>query len=56
MTSSAPLEAMVERDRRVWNDCAGTYEERIVCGHPDVLAYESFEEDFLDRVLAFLAR
>ena len=56
MTLSSPLEARVERDRRVWNECAGTYEERIVCGHPDVLAYESFEEDFLDRTLSFLAR
>ena len=25
-------------------------------GHPDVLAYESFEEDLLDRVLLYLAR
>ena len=56
MNLSSPLAAKVERDRRVWNECAGTYEERIVCGHPDVLAYESFEEDFLDRTLAFLAR
>ncbi len=56
MNPSVPLEEIVERDRQVWNDCADSYEERIVCGHPDVLAYESFEEDFLDRVLAFLAR
>jgi len=25
-------------------------------GHPDVTAYESFEEDLLDRVLLYLAR
>jgi SAM-dependent methyltransferase len=56
MIAPSALDAVVERDRRVWNECAGTYEERIVCGHPDVLAYESFEEDFLDRVLSFLAR
>jgi SAM-dependent methyltransferase len=56
MSLSEPLKEKVERDRRVWNECAGTYEERIVCGHPDVLAYESFEEDLLDRMLAFLAR
>lgn len=44
------------RDRRVWDDCAGVYEDRIVGGHPDVFAYEQFEEDLLDRVLLHLAR
>jgi SAM-dependent methyltransferase len=45
-----------ERDKRVWDDCAETYEEEIVEGHPDVTAYESFEEDFLDRLLTYLIR
>jgi SAM-dependent methyltransferase len=43
-----------ERDRVVWDSCARTYEKQIVSGHPDVTAYEEFEEDFLDRVLHFL--
>ena len=44
------------RDRRVWDACASVYEDRIVGGHPDVTAYESFEEDLLDRVLLYLGR
>ncbi len=43
-----------ERDRIVWDSCARTYEKQIVSGHPDVTAYEQFEEDFLDRVLHYL--
>ncbi len=43
-----------ERDKRVWDSCARTYERRIVGGHPDVTAYEAFEEDFLDRLLRYL--
>jgi len=50
------LKQKYERDRSVWNACASVYEERIVAGHPDVTAYESFEEDFLDRLLAYLIR
>ena len=45
-----------ERDRKVWNACARVYEEQIVGGHPDVLAYEGFEEDLLDRLLWNLIR
>lgn len=56
MTPSVALTDNFERDRRVWDACANTYEDRIVGGHPDVLAYEHFEEDLLDRVLLFLAR
>ncbi|MBI2842826.1 MAG: class I SAM-dependent methyltransferase [Armatimonadetes bacterium] len=44
------------RDQRVWDSCALVYEDRIVGGHPDVTAYECFEEDLLDRVLLYLAR
>ena len=56
MNLSTSMQERFERDRQVWNRCADVYEERVVCGHPDVLAYEEFEEDFLDRVLLFLAR
>lgn len=45
-----------QRDERVWDACASTYEKQIVCGHPDILAFEHFEEDFLDRVLLHLSR
>jgi len=45
-----------ERDRAVWDSCARTYEEQIVSGHPDVMAYEDFEEDLLDRLLLHLIR
>ncbi len=30
------------------------YEQAIVCGHPDVRAYEDFEEDFLDTLFRYL--
>jgi SAM-dependent methyltransferase len=49
------LELAYQRDREVWNRCAATYEERIVGGHPDIAAFEAFEEDFLDRALRHLA-
>lgn len=45
-----------KRDQEVWNACAETYEEQIVGGHPDVTAYEAFEEDLLDRFLLYLIR
>ena len=50
------LQDTYARDQRVWDACASVYEDRIVGGHPDVTAYESFEEDLLDRVLLYLAR
>jgi SAM-dependent methyltransferase len=50
------LDPAYERDRAVWNSCARTYEEQIVAGHPDVTAYEDFEEDLLDRMLLHLIR
>ncbi len=37
-----------------WDRCAADYEKAIVCGHPDVRAYEDFEEDFLDALLRYL--
>ncbi len=45
-----------ERDRRVWDACAQSYENHIVGGHPEVAAYEAFEEDLLDRILLYLIR
>ncbi len=44
------------RDRQLWDSCALSYEKSIVAGHPDVTAYEAFEEDFLDRLLLHLIR
>jgi len=48
------LSEIYQRDRRVWDDCARTYERQIVGGHPDVTAYEEFEEAILDRLLHYL--
>ncbi len=45
-----------EHDQHVWNTCAQAYEAAIVLGHPDVTAYEHFEEDLIDRLLLFLIR
>ncbi|MFQ6678821.1 MAG: class I SAM-dependent methyltransferase, partial [Fidelibacterota bacterium] len=42
-------------DKQTWDECAETYEKQIVGGHPDILAFEEFEEDFLDRILRFLS-
>lgn len=56
MRLTATLQDSYTRDQRVWDTCASVYEDRIVGGHPDVTAYESFEEDLLDRVLLYLAR
>jgi SAM-dependent methyltransferase len=53
------MSSLLERyltDQRVWDQCADTYEKHIVGGHPDILAYENFEEDLLDRILMSLAR
>lgn len=49
------LRQSFERDRHIWNACAAKYEEHIVGGHPDITAYESFEEDLLDQILRHLA-
>ncbi len=50
----ADLKTLYEKHRLAWDECASTYERQIVCGHPDITAFEQFEEDFLDRVLALL--
>ncbi len=44
------------RGQKIWDGCAQAYESAIVQGHPDVAAYERFEEDLLDRLLAYLIR
>jgi len=46
----------IHRDKQVWDECAEMYEKRIVCGHPDIAAFEAFEEDFLNKVLRYLAK
>ncbi len=56
MMATPNSNARYERDRLVWDECADVYESRIVKGHPEVLAYEAFEEDLLDLILLFLAR
>jgi len=56
MSQEVSLEELFERDRIVWDECAEDYEQSIVSGHPDVIAYEEFEEDFFDRVLIHLMR
>jgi len=48
------LKQRTDRSRTAWDECAATYEEQIVCGHPDIHAFECFEEDLLDRVLRYL--
>ena len=53
---SDTLQETYARDRKVWDACASVYEDRIVGGHPNVTAYEAFEEDLLDRILLHLAR
>lgn len=49
------LQEKYETDKQAWDECAETYERQIVGGHPDILAFEEFEEDFLDRVLRYLS-
>lgn len=46
----------IERDRSVWDGCADIYERKIVNGHPDVTAYETFEHGFIDRLVTHLTR
>ncbi len=50
------LDKQYLNDQRVWNECAETYEQQIVGGHPDILAFEAFEEDLLDRMLTWIGR
>ena len=48
------LRKQQQRDQRVWNTCAKSYENAVVNCHPDIRAYEDFEEDFLHRLLHHL--
>ena len=41
---------------QAWDECAAIYEKQIVSGHPDITAFENFEEDLLDRLLRYLAK
>ena len=50
------LQKQFEHDKLLWNACAQVYESAIVLGHPDVTAYEHFEEDLIDRLLLYLIR
>ncbi len=51
----APLKEKYQDDKKIWDECSLTYEQRIVGGHPDIFAFECFEEVFLDQVLHHLA-
>lgn len=55
MYTEDDIQKKLEHDRNVWNNCATVFEERIVSGHPNIVANEMFEEDLLDRVLIQLA-
>ncbi|MBD3414772.1 MAG: methyltransferase domain-containing protein [Candidatus Aminicenantes bacterium] len=48
------LKEKYKKDNIAWDQCAETYETQIVGGHPDIYAFENFEEDFLDRLLLYL--
>jgi SAM-dependent methyltransferase len=50
------ITTLIDRDRKVWDECAENYESSIVTGHPDVVAYTEFEEDLLDKLLLHLMR
>jgi len=50
------LSKRYEIDKKAWDDCAETYEKQIVGGHPDILAFENFEEDLLDYLIGYLAK
>lgn len=45
----------LSQDSKIWNVCAIKYEEHIVSGHPNITAYESFEEDLLDQIIRQLS-
>ncbi|MFW6136800.1 MAG: class I SAM-dependent methyltransferase [Candidatus Aminicenantaceae bacterium] len=50
------LEKQYQKDNLTWDQCAEIYERQIVGGHPDIAAFENFEEDFLDKMLRFLGK
>ncbi len=50
------LEEQYQKDNITWDECAEIYERQIVGGHPDITAFENFEEDFLDRMMRFLGK
>ena len=54
--NNRPFTEEYEHDRGIWDSCAAVYEKKIVGGHPDVIAYELFEEDLIERVLRYLIR
>ena len=56
LSQDKDLISLIDRDRKVWDECAENYESSIVTGHPEVVAYTEFEEDFLDKLLLYLMR
>jgi|GEM_PF-1052634 len=53
---TATLDTQFQQDQTVWDRCSSTYEHRVVGGHPDVCAYEEFEETLIDHLLLHLTR
>jgi len=45
-----------QRNKKIWDTINVSYEEHIVSGHPDIVAYEKFEEKFLDNILLYLTK
>ena len=43
------IKVKYKRDMKTWDECSIIYECQIVGGHPDILAFENFEEDFLEN-------
>ncbi|MFQ6609120.1 MAG: hypothetical protein ACE5EE_11425 [Fidelibacterota bacterium] len=50
------LNRTFRRDQKVWDKCASSYEKHVVNGHPDIRAYEEFEEELLDDILQHLIK
>lgn len=48
------IDEKVKKSRTIWDECADSYEEQIVSGHPDIVGLEAFEEDYIDALLRFL--
>ncbi len=47
---------LLNKTKSIWDNCSNIYEEKIVNGHPDITAYENFEEDFIDSILKHIIK
>ncbi|MBU1099301.1 MAG: class I SAM-dependent methyltransferase [Bacteroidetes bacterium] len=48
---SINLDKQVNRDILLWDNIADESEKSVLSGHPDIIAYENFEEQLLDKIL-----